>query len=57
MRCEATDWQEAGGDLARQIDYVSDASEDLCTIQIRLTLKIGGTGWTRTCGRPRRRCG
>jgi hypothetical protein len=44
MRCEVTDWQVVGEDLARQFDYVSDAGEDLCTIQIRLTLTICGTG-------------
>ena len=44
MRCEVTNWQVVGENLARQLDYVSEAGEDLCTIQIRLTLTIGRTG-------------
>jgi hypothetical protein len=48
MRCEVTNWQVVEEDLARQLDYVSDAGEDLCTIQIRLTLTICGTGEIET---------
>jgi hypothetical protein len=48
MRCEVTNWQVVGEDLARQLEYFSDAGEDLCTIQIRLTLTIGGTGEIET---------
>ena len=48
MRCEVTDWQVVGEDLARQLDYISDAGEDLCTIQIRLTLTICGKGEIET---------
>ena len=48
MRCEVTNWQVVGEDLARQFDYVSDAGEDLYTIQLRLTLTICGTGEIET---------
>lgn len=48
MRCEVTNWQVVGEDLARQFDYISDAGEDLCTIQIRLLLKICDKGEVQT---------
>lgn len=48
MRCEVTDWQVVGDDLTRQLEYISDAGEDLCTIQIRLTPTICSTGEIET---------
>lgn len=48
MRCEVTEWQVVGDELARQLDYISDAGEHLCSIQMRLMQKIFGKSDTET---------
>lgn len=48
LRCEVTDWQIVGDDLARQLDFITNDGEET-TVQIRVTLKTGDTGEIEAC--------